>query len=512
MKLRIGIQTQLGLGIALTTLAGIGFIGLMSIKMFESRAVYWKAVEAQKVVKFVGSATSRLRSPEEKLRTYGFVGGLLKDMGVRDFRLAGPAGNTVFSEGALPEKPGRPLLFQEGIKVHRFGGGGWFDGSGGFLYVRASFGKSGSEDRLDFTLPLDDINEDLAGVRKFLFIYVILDSAIIIGFAFYFLSGSVINPIRRLTEAATRIAGGSLGERVEIKSDNEIGALSDSFNQMAQRIEEEIKALERVNKELVTAQAELLRSSTLAAVGRLAAGLAHEIGNPLGAVGGYLNILERGVGNKEEESEILKRTSREVTRIDSILRDFLELSRPEKGAVEPVDVNTLLAESVSALEGHDDFKDIEVKKSFAEPLPPVMIHEGKLRQVFINLLVNAAQSISVKSTPGLITLTTGVEKEEVQQRRFKRRSDDRPIVRGREKKEYREFVVVKVKDTGGGIGEEDAQKIFEPFFTTKEVGKGTGLGLFVSESIIKTYGGEIGFHSVVGEGSTFTVKLPSGRG
>ncbi|GMR04797.1 MAG: HAMP domain-containing sensor histidine kinase [Thermodesulfobacteriota bacterium] len=512
MRFRIGIRAQLGLGIALTTLAGIGFIGLMSIKIVEQRAVYWKTAEVRSVVRFVEAAATRFRSPEQRSRVEGLVVNVLKDMGVRDFRITGPKGEAMLAEGSLPMERGRPLSYFEGIKVDKFGGG-WFWNAGGFLYVRASFDRPGAViGRLAFTLPIDDITKDLAGVKKFLLLYVIIDSAIIIGFGFFFLSGSIINPIRKLTDTAMRIAGGSFGERVDISSDNEIGSLAASFNKMAERLGEEIKTLERVNKDLVAAQAELLRSSTLAAVGRLAAGIAHEIGNPLGAVGGYLNILERGLGNKEEEAEILRRTALEVSRIDSIVRDFLELSRPEKGAAEPVDVNKVLLESLSALEAHEDFKGIEVNQILAEDIPPVIIHEGKLRQVFINLLVNAAQSMTDGTSPREITLESGVEMQEVAQRRHKRRKGDRPVHVGEEKKEYRELVFVKVKDRGSGIGREDAGKIFDPFFTTKEVGKGTGLGLFVSESIIKTYGGEIDFQSVVGEGSTFTVKLPVGRG
>jgi len=371
-------------------------------------------------------------------------------------------------------------------------------------------GKVPLDGRLDFTVSLADINAELRGVKKFLIAYILLDSAIIIGFGFFFLSGSIINPIRRLTEAASRIAGGSFGERVNIKSDNEIGVMAASFNKMAERIEEEIKTLERLNKELVSAQEEVLRASTLAAVGRLAAGIAHEIGNPLGAVGGYLQILERGSLDSADEKDIIERAGREVARIDAILREFLEFSRSGKKAIEPVDVNALLDESIKGLAGHRDFEGLAVQTNLADGLPPVMMNEGKLRQVFVNLLVNAAQAMGAVEGPRVIRVKTETRKVPVKDANLRRRKDDKPLRPG--ETIHREYVFVSIKDRGMGISEEDARRIFEPFYTTKEVGKGTGLGLFVSKSILTTYGGEIEFESVLGKGSTFTVRLPCGRG
>ena len=362
--------------------------------------------------------------------------------------------------------------------------------------------------QIDFTVPLTDINEDMAGVRRFLLLYALLDSSIIIAFGFYFLSGSIVKPIRKLKDTATRIAGGGLGERADVSVDNEIGTLAASFNTMAERLENEIRTLERVNNELVSTQGELLKSSTLAAVGRLAAGIAHEIGNPLGALGGYLDILEKGLPSREEEMEILQRSVKELGRIDAIVREFLELSKPAARPAAPVDVNRMVRESVSDLEMQRDFTGITVTTRLGERIPGVMIDEGKLRQVLVNLLVNAAQAMA-REKRREITLATAVEKHlAYSPRRPKRRAGDLPLSSARGP-ELKDFVVIRITDTGTGIAAEDAKKIFDPFFTTKEVGKGTGLGLFVCLSIIKTYGGEIDLETKVGRGTTFTVKLPS---
>ncbi len=509
MNLKIGIRAQLGLGIALITLAGVAFIGLMSIKIVEDRALDWKIREAQKTARLAGSSIAQLSPWLDEQKAARLLSVVMSVAGVRDYSLTTSLGRSVIKKGKVPQGGGRPLSALDGIKIVRHGGG-WLSGPGTLLHVSSLLSDGGPlAGRLEFTLPLNDINGELSVVRKFLIIYIVLDSAIIIGFGFIFLSGSIINPIRRLTEAASHISDGSFGERVDIDSDNEIGLMASSFNKMAERIEEEINTLERVNNELVSAQEEVLRSSTLAAVGRLAAGIAHEIGNPLGAVGGYLQILERGSLNGEEEKDIIVRAGREVSRIDSILREFLEFSRSEKKPLQSVDVNALLLDSIHGLEGHRDFKDMTVKTDLGEGLPVVKINEGKLRQVFVNLLVNAAQSMSATGGEAVIRASTSVEKIPVKGANLRRRKGDRPLTGTEEI--YRNYVSVKITDSGCGVSEEDAKKIFDPFYTTKEVGKGTGLGLFVSQSILKVYGGQIDFESKVEEGSTFTVRLPRGR-
>jgi signal transduction histidine kinase len=509
MRFDLGIRAQLTAGIVLTTLAGIGLIGLMSIKIVESRSVYWKVAEAENLVGLIRTAVFKLKGPGKSARAIDFIGTALKGMGVKDFQMTDGSGRVLLKDGALPKDYGKVVSYSGGVKVNRVGGG-WLSGPGEMLYVRAGLASSGSGGSVSFTLSLTGINEDMSGVRRFLLLYAVLDSVIIIAFGVYYLSRSITTPIRKLEDAATRIAGGMLGERVDLYVDNEIGSLAASFNTMAERIEAEIKTMERVNRELVSTQEELLRSSTLAAVGRLAAGIAHEIGNPLGAVRGYLDIL--GGDAKEERGEIIERAAKEVSRIDSILREFLDMARPSNGAPGPVDVNMVLSDTVATLDAHSEVTHVKLTTALADNLPSVMIDEGKLRQVFLNLLINAVQSLDEAGAVNMVTVETGVLREPVDMReRLMRRSTDWPISPGADGLEEKEYVVIRFTDTGRGVSDEDAKRIFDPFFTTKEVGEGTGLGLFVSESIIKTYGGVIGFKSRIAEGSTFTVKLPSAR-
>jgi len=503
MKFNLGIRAQLTAGIVLTTIAGIGLIGLLSIKIVENSAVYWKISEAGKISSIVRASMTRSARGGYFPESVKFAEGALRSSGISDYVVTDGDGTVVFKSGVLTTEPGEDVPYND-MKVKRIGGG-WFQSPGRSLLIDSAFDGGGSA---RFMVSLEDIRSDMAGVRKFLLLYAILDSAIIILLGVYFLSRSITGPLKKLEVAATRIAGGKLGERAEVVSDNEVGSLAVSFNVMAERLESEIKSLERVNMELSGAQEELLRSATLAAVGRLAAGIAHEIGNPLGAVRGYLDILSRGTPDSDEDAEIIARASKEVERIDSIVREFLDIARPAKKPSAPVDVNRVIEDTVSAVAPHRDYSGVETRLELAEGLPEVAIDAGKLRQVFMNLFLNAAQSMRSGERARTVCVSTGVERRS-EEYRHSRRKNDPPLLASSQND--KEFVVIRFIDNGDGVSHADAEKIFDPFFTTKEVGKGTGLGLFISQSIIKTYGGTISFDRAEGSGSVFTVTLPSGR-
>jgi signal transduction histidine kinase len=512
MKLTLGIRTHLVAGIIIITLAAIGLLGVLSIKVVESNFVYRKVREAEAMARLMRAATIEASWSADTARVIEYAKRIMNEVDIHSLVLRDSEGRALLKEGELlrAEVSGRSILyFENGIKIRSLGGG-WLKGPPGFLHI--SVGGSSFNPAADsgatfaFTVSLSDIDEDLARVSRFLVFYAAVDSLIIIALGVYFLSRAIISPIKRLEGTASRIAGGELGERADMTIDNEIGRLAGAFNTMAGRLENEIKRLGRVNRELIETQEELLRSSTLAAVGRLAAGIAHEIGNPLGSVQGYLDILSKGIQDKDEEKEILKRTEKEISRINTIVMEFLDISRPSKEPPGRVDVNSLLVDTVSMMAGHDGFEDVKTELVLKEDIPPVIIHEGKFRQVFINLLLNASDAMDGK---GVVTVKTGTEKHHVEgSTRGGRRKGDPDFsasVTGRRVKEY---VSVSFHDTGCGISKEEIPKIFDPFYTTKVEGKGTGLGLFISQGIIKTYGGMIEVESKPGKGSTFKALLP----
>ncbi len=515
MRFGSSIRAQLITGITVTTLAGIGLIGLFSIKIVETNALDGKLREARVMVDFVRAAVHRVRMPEDRTRASEILTRAFRSVGIGDFLIKDRQGWVLAARGSLPEggdgedAGGRTVFQEHGMRVVKFGGG-FFDGPGRYFYVSASSDPvDGGSGDIRFTMSLADVREDVAGIKRFLILYALGDSVIIIVLGIYMLSRGIIGPIKRLEVAATRIAGGSLGERVEEVPDNEIGSLALSFNRMAGRLEEEIKRLARINRELTSTQEKLLRSTTLAAVGRLAAGFAHEIGNPLGAVSGYVSVLLKGAGEGGGEEEILKRMEREVERINSMVRDFLELARPSMRPFEAVDIKGIIKETLSTLKMHESFKDVSTGAVFADGLPRVRMDGEKLRQVLMNLLINAAEVLDeARPERKEITVETGVtERTDDRTRRGRRRKDD-PVFPGSETKSR--YVYIAVQDTGPGMNEDELRRIFEPFYTTKGPGKGTGLGLFVSQSIIRAYGGEIEVSSRPGEGSRFTVLLPEG--
>ncbi len=497
MKERMrSIHSQIVGAITLIAVAGIGFMGLFAIKMIENTAILQKVEDASFVARLIHHQT-RPSDPSFPARVLD----ILKETDIGEILITDGSGRVVFRDGSVDSPRGRLMLVDRGVRVY-MEGGGIFMGVGERLYVEVSSG--GGTRKVLFTMPLTAIKQEVRRTWLFVLFYIVLDAVIITAVGVYFLRRIVINPLKRLEEVVARIAGGRLDERVSVDGVKEITALADAFNTMADRIEEEIRRLNRVNRELASTQEELLRAKTLASMGRLAAGIAHEVGNPLGAVQGYLDILKKGGLDREEEKEILERTIREIERIDRLVKDFLSLSRQPSKKEEPVDVNTVVEDAISFLKHHREFADVKINCQLKPGLARVIINESKLRQVLVNLLLNGAESMDCKGT---IDVITDERTERYRMPPGSRRKGD-PVFSA-ERELTRRIVCISVRDRGCGIPREDMDRIFEPFFTTKEGGKGTGLGLFVARDIIRAYGGDITVDTAVGEGTTFTVHLPA---
>ncbi|VAV83917.1 hypothetical protein MNBD_DELTA01-1578 [hydrothermal vent metagenome] len=535
MKSSLGIRTQLIAAVVILTFSAIGFIGVLSVSIVQNNAITGRVQEASRVASlirvsleelFLQSSTGQARFSGLDIKERSMR--LVRIVSVGALRVNDAKGEELFTYGLLPDRgeravssePSTLIFFNDGIKISSIGETGWFKGPGRLLYVEIG-PKPGMKKQFSaaFTLSLRDISSDLASMRSFIIIFGIADSIIIIALGLYFLSAIVMGPIRRLEGTAAKIARGDLGVRAEVENDDEIGSLARRFNTMADRLGAEINRLERLNVELHDTQAELLRAGALAAVGSLAAGLAHEIGNPLGAVSGYVDILGKGAANKEEEAEILMRAGKELGRMDRILREFLDIARPTKDEPEELDINALVEETAVMFGHHSRGHDVTINLDLNKDLPPVIIDEGRLRQIFTNLLLNAADAmdgsgvITVESR--FVTISGGsrlgvasAASSKVEQR-VRRDDPDAHLAAGRR---TTGAVEVSFTDSGSGIKAEDVSRIFDPFFTTKEPGSGTGLGLFVSASMIKACGGTIEVKSEQGVGSTFTVIIPSVAG
>ena len=307
----------------------------------------------------------------------------------------------------------------------------------------------------------------------------------------YFSTTRIINPLRTMVEATEKISRGDLSHKIEVKSGDETGNLAGSFNRMTENLKDaneqlvdwgrtlERKVDERT-RELRDMQHSLVQSEKLASLGKLSAGIAHEINNPLGGILIYAHLVLEDMKEDDPERSNVEKIIKETTRCKNIVRDLLDFARPKEPRKDIVDVNELLNKSLAMMESQVQFRNVDIIKSLSSDLPKITADADQLQQVFINISINGAEAIENK---GSLTLKTYHDSMNNQ-------------------------VVIECTDTGCGIPEKHMDRLFEPFYTTKEVGKGTGLGLAVSYGIVTRHGGTITVDSKAGKGATFTIKLP----
>jgi len=301
----------------------------------------------------------------------------------------------------------------------------------------------------------------------------------------------VVTPLVHLAGAAESVAEGGRKLTVPSRGGTELLTLGSSLSTMtaALRAEEEklrdyVAELEQTTQDLRLAQDTVVRSERLASVGRLAAGLAHEIGNPIAAILSFQELLLDGELD-DEQRDFLERMKRETERVNRILRDLLDFARPAARPSEDLDVSASVADVVehvcALVKPQKSFKRVELGVAVDAGLPPVGMRAERIEQVLLNLLLNAADVVPEED--GRVEVTA-------------RRDGD--------------VVEIAVEDNGGGVDEAVADELFEPFVTTKDVGEGTGLGLAVCRGLVEVAGGTIEVDD--GEaGARFVVRLPAYR-
>ncbi|MEC7946631.1 MAG: ATP-binding protein, partial [Myxococcota bacterium] len=308
------------------------------------------------------------------------------------------------------------------------------------------------------------------GPAGFVLAYTIFSGSAIALFGFSLFRRRLILPIRRLQEGTRQIADGGFGSTVQVDASSELQSLSEALNAMSAslagyrgRSEEQLERLRGANAELRAAQEALVRSERLAGVGRLAAGLAHEVGNPLAAVLGYLELMEGGLDDPDLERDLVRRSQTELGRIHAIIRQLLEYSRLGAGQVEDVELAEAAQEAVATVSPQPAFRDVPIDVAVGDVRARVRVERDKLHQVLVNLLLNAADALRGAAVPRIDVEIAAVGGE----------------------------ALLRCLDTGSGFDPVALDRAFEPFFTTRDVGRGTGLGLATAQQVVEQSGGRM---------------------
>ncbi len=349
--------------------------------------------------------------------------------------------------------------------------------------------RNSADGLLAVHVPLGSLKRELRQIQGWIFVYALGYGLVLAAVGFWLLRRNVVLPVKKLLLATEKVTSGDLAVSMAEEGPTEIAQLAAGFNKMTaalrrsqEQTKDYIRSLEKANRELKSAQEEIVRSEKLATVGCLAAGMAHEIGNPLGALMGYLSLLGAELPDGEL-GRMVRQAGCEAERIDRLVRDLLDYAAPGVADPLPFDPWSAVVASVDLLRSQGALKKIELDFDPERALPPVPIDRDRLIQVMVNLLLNARDACGEDG--GTISLYADVTEDEVR---------------------------LHVKDDGSGIPPAVLEKLFEPFFTTKDPGKGRGLGLAVCQRVLADAGGRIEVSSEEGRGSVFSLVLPRSGG
>jgi len=291
-----------------------------------------------------------------------------------------------------------------------------------------------------------------------------------------FLARGILQPIRDLVSASSRWAKGDFDYQVKVTRKDEIAKLEETFNFMVSSLKERDDKLREYTDQ------QIMKSEKLATIGQLAAGVAHEINNPLGTISIYAQMALDELGKDNNSCrESLAVVMKQTNRAGRIVKDLLEFARQSEPEMRVLNINDVMKKAISIISHPAELQNIRIHADLSPELPDIQGDNDKLEQVFVNIMINAIQAMP---EGGPLTV-------------FTRMTDGSG------------FVEIEVSDTGCGIPQDHLSKLFDPFFSTKSTGEGTGLGLSVTLGIVEKHNGTIDVKSTVGEGSTFVIRLPA---
>jgi two-component system, NtrC family, sensor kinase len=337
----------------------------------------------------------------------------------------------------------------------------------------------------------------------YLALLIIADVIVFVAFGAYKVQGLVLDPIDRVVDATEAIANGDLTRRVPQGSTIELARLARSINRMTSRLLEE--------------QAQRGHLEKVASVGRLAAGVAHEIGNPLGAIDGYAHLLRRSMDGDADAADAIVGIQRESARIDRIMRGMLDYARPRRRTLGPTNLNDAVRRVAEMLTDQGALRQSCLTLALNDQVPHLTGDAHELEQVMVNLLLNAVDAMNGGGAISVVTQC--IPFSEITDTGDRRRDDPAVIAIDRQPNarvrawlrsvgELREVITLVVADSGPGIPWSESERVFDPFFTTKEPGKGTGLGLAIVARIVEGLGGTVWVREAREGGAAFVIYFP----
>src|SRR5213596_3093261 len=333
-------------------------------------------------------------------------------------------------------------------------------------------------------------------VLPLLFAIVALDVGIFIVFGGYLVRRHILRPLGRVIAVADAVAAGDLAARAPTAETRDFAVLAERLNRMTDH--------------LLDAQGQLVRSEKLASVGRLAAGVAHEVGNPLGAIGTYVEVLRR----RGADPEVISGVTRELERLDRIVRGLLDYARPQEEALAPLDAGAVARGAYGLLEAQGALKPVHASVEVAPDVPQMFGRAHLLEQAIVNLVLNAVDAagegvviLGVRAWAYESRRASPRRASDPQRTTFPRRPESRPA-----RTDFaagQRGVLLYVADSGPGVPPEDREQVFDPFYTTKEPGRGTGLGLAIVARAVHDMGGVVWVDTAREGGAAFKMFFPA---
>jgi len=506
-----GLRTKIAFNIAILLFLAMLLIDLVTIVTVKRELIRSEVFKANVLLasfesSMLGGVLRDRRSPNSSPSS--MLAKMVNDPQVAGTVVLGRNGEQIFVHHLPAVSPVRlaqltQVAMSSGKKAIHYSGTAWgiFWKQNTNLTLSAPLIKNGATiGGISIVLTLERVYQALRNSQKIFFIYLFINLGILTFIGIYRISKLYLQPLARLSKRAEDYKEDDELIFAVRKEDNELSRLSKALNSMLKRISADketlrstVLSLEKANSELKRAQREIIRAEKLASVGRLSAGIAHEIGNPIGIVIGYLELLKQSDITVDESQEYIQRTEAEIDRINTIIRQLLEVSRPSHSGRTVVAVHDLIHDTADVLRVQPLMSGIELSLSLDAADHTVWADSNQLRQVFLNLIINAADAISAEDgeAGGKLQIKTALA-----------------AGLDPETKTDATYLSISFADDGPGIAEQDLENIFDPFFTTKDPGKGTGLGLAVSFMIIESLGGKLTGVSEVGKGTTMTISLP----